>query len=410
MINYSVHIELSSKTKKDGRANVMLRISNGRKGKKRINTGIQVKPNEFNNKAKFNQWIRSNNSMSSRLNSELKSWVLRGENAASELKSKKVEVTLENIVNYLKGDNMEEAVNFIDFYYQELELMKQGNRVNSYHRHVTSIRKLEHYLAENKKKLYFEDLDLKFLHEYKNYLIKKKLAQNTIYKELENLRTIYNKAIKMELVRHETSPFLRFTMSKQKVFKKKLTIDEITKIEKLNLNADKQLDLARDLFIAQFYLLGCRYGDLARLQISNIQGNRMIYTMNKTSVTKSIKLLPKIQLLIEKYLKSKDQKYIFPILPENSDKLDEFEIYRIISNSNAITNRDLKKIGKLIGTNTLISSHIARHSFADYLRSKNVNIYSISEFLGHSNIRITQNYLSSMKDSESDAILSEVFE
>ena len=131
--------------------------------------------------------------------------------------------------------------------------------------------------------------------------------------------------------------------------------------------------------------------------------------MNKTSVTKSIKILDRVKLIFEKYRKSPTQRHIFPVLPENSDKLDEFEIYRIISNQNAIINRDLKKIAKMIGTSTKISTHIARHSFADYLRSKNVDIYSISDFLGHSNVKITQNYLSSMKDSESDAILSEVF-
>ena len=410
MIQYSAHIERSSKVNRDGRTNIMLRISNGRKGKKRINTGIKVKPSEFNGKAKFNHWIRSSNSMHARLNNELKNWVLKAENAASELVAKKVEVTLDNITNHLKGDRMEQSINLIDFYYEQLELMKQANRVNTYHRHVTSIRKLEMYLTENKRKLYFDDLNLKFLEQYRNYLISKKLAQNSIYKELENVRTIYNKAVKSDLVKYETNPFLRFTMKKQKVFKQKLTIDEIMKIEKLNLNADKQLDLVRDLFIAQFYLLGIRFGDVVRLQWSNVSGGRLIYTMNKTSVTKSIKLLDKVKLIFEKYKKRENQRHIFPILPENSDKLNEFEIYRIISNQNAIINRDLKKIAKLIGTNTLISTHIARHSLATYLRSKNVNIFNISEFLGHSNIRITQNYLSSMKDSESDAILSEVFE
>lgn len=408
-MRYTVHIEQSSKVNVDGRANVMLRISNGRKGKKRINTGIKVKPSEFNGRAKFNHWIRSNNSMHGRLNNELKKWLLKAEAAASELESKKVEITLENVTNYLKGNNMEQSINFIDFYYQELELMKQGNRVNSYHRHVTSIRKLEGYLSEKNMKLYFEDLDLKFLHQYRNYLISKKLAQNTVYKELENIRTILNKSVKMDLVKYEQNPFLRFTMKKQKVFKEKLTIEEITRIEKLNLNADKQLDLVRDLFVAQFYLLGIRFGDITRLKWSDIRDGRIMYTMNKTSVTKSIKILDRVKLIFEKYRKSPTQRHIFPVLPEHSDKLDEFEIYRIISNQNAIINRDLKKIAKMIGTSTKISTHIARHSFADYLRSKNVDIYSISDFLGHSNVKITQNYLSSMKDSESDAILSEVF-
>ena len=43
---------------------------------------------------------------------------------------------------------------------------------------------------------------------------------------------------------------------------------------------------------------------------------------------------------------------------------------------------------------TKLSSHVSRHSFTNLLLNMdNVNLYDISQSLGHKNITITQNYI-----------------
>jgi integrase/recombinase XerD len=407
-MNYSTHIELKSKARADGRSALLLRISNGRKAKKRLNTGILVKASDFNSKAKFGKWIRVSDSMHAVKNNQLKEWLLKAETAKFEITKKRIEPTLENIIAYLKGDTIDQNINFIEFYYKELELMKKSNRVNTFHRHTTTIRKLEKYL--DGKPLYFDNFNLTFLRNYEQHLYSLKHKQNTIYKELENIRSIFNGALRQDVFPQEKSPFLRFSMKKEKVFKEKLSYDEILKIEKLNLENDKLLDLTRDLFIAQFYLSGIRFGDVVRLKWSDIRGDRIVYRMNKTSVNKSIQLLEKVTVIFNKYKTLIPSVYIFPVLPDNSDTLSEFEIYRIIGNQNAIINRELKNIGKLINTDTVISTHIARHSFADFLRKKDINVYTISKAMGHSNLKITEAYLSQLDQEALDDAINGVFE
>ena len=82
--------------------------------------------------------------------------------------------------------------------------------------------------------------------------------------------------------------------------------------------------------------------------------------------------------------------------------MTENEIYRRISSRNTAVNKKLKKIGKLAGIQTPISFHISRYSFADYARRKNMNLYDISQALGHADLETTHIYLKSFDEDSLD--------
>ena len=48
-----------------------------------------------------------------------------------------------------------------------------------------------------------------------------------------------------------------------------------------------------------------------------------------------------------------------------------------------------------------INYHVSRHSFADYARQKDVDLYSISKALGHASFKTTETYL---KGFDNDAV------
>ena len=54
--------------------------------------------------------------------------------------------------------------------------------------------------------------------------------------------------------------------------------------------------------------------------------------------------------------------------------------------------------------------HIARHSFANIARQRNANVYDISKALGHSNLKITETYLSKFDTTSQDATMKQVFQ
>ena len=68
---------------------------------------------------------------------------------------------------------------------------------------------------------------------------------------------------------------------------------------------------------------------------------------------------------------------------------------------------------KIIALNAKIkkklTSHVARHSFADLARKKGISIYEIKELLGHSSISVTQGYLKSLDNESMDKAMQAVF-
>ncbi len=74
-----------------------------------------------------------------------------------------------------------------------------------------------------------------------------------------------------------------------------------------------------------------------------------------------------------------------------------------ILNATTKVNRYLKKICVKAEV-PVISSHSARHSYAQLLVNENVNVHHVQMLLGHSSLNITQNYIQSLHTSHLDHI------
>ncbi len=77
----------------------------------------------------------------------------------------------------------------------------------------------------------------------------------------------------------------------------------------------------------------------------------------------------------------------------------EFFAYR---NASYNINRNLKKVGELVGISVPLTMYVARHSWASVARSKGVPVSVISEGMGHDSEATTQIYLASIESSSID--------
>ena len=60
-----------------------------------------------------------------------------------------------------------------------------------------------------------------------------------------------------------------------------------------------------------------------------------------------------------------------------------------------------------------LSFHVSRHTFADIARKKigkSFGIYEISKMLGHSSIKVTENYLNSFDQDSVDEAMNSIFD
>jgi len=64
-----------------------------------------------------------------------------------------------------------------------------------------------------------------------------------------------------------------------------------------------------------------------------------------------------------------------------------------------VINKHMKRIGVKLGIDIKLTTYVARHTFATVLKRSGAPIEFISESLGHSDLKTTENYLDSFEDS-----------
>jgi integrase/recombinase XerD len=77
-------------------------------------------------------------------------------------------------------------------------------------------------------------------------------------------------------------------------------------------------------------------------------------------------------------------------------------LYDRLKNATALINKFLKKLAKLAGITKNLSTHVARHTWAQRAKDLNINLKTIQKGLGHENVRTTEIYLSDFNDNDID--------
>ncbi len=267
----------------------------------------------------------------------------------------------------------------------------------------------EHESFKKYKSLMIADIDKKWLEKFRKYLQdKKKSSTSTIGIQERNIRMIFNKALK-EGVKAE-NPFEGKFKPKTATNKKRpLTIEQIQAIINYQTQAGTQEELYKNIFLFSLYGNGSNISDILRLKHNNIINDSIVFTRYKTKneteteTSITITLTPPLKEILKKHatITLNKEAYLFPFL-DNS--MNEEQIYAKIKSITKLVNKLLKKIAKESDfdedTKQNISSYYARHSFATLLKNNDVSIAEISEYLGHSDIKTTQKYLSSIDDKQ----------
>lgn len=291
--------------------------------------------------------------------------------------------------NYLKGNSITVETVSDDFYqhFQErIEYCKQKYSRFHYKKLITILAKLKEFRSELKIK----EVDYSFLKQYESHLITRGNSKNTIHENFMRIKTVMIDLVKKGIIEYHKNPFLNFKTETQRIERKRLNIEQIATMEKIQLSGNNKL--ARDMYMFSFYCAGIRFGDLCRLHKKDFINGRLIYTMHKTNKQRNIKLMPQANGIIEKY------NYSFGL----GISFEE------ISNNNAKLNRSLKRVAE-IAEIPGISFHTARHSFADWAIKKNIPIHTIKELLGHTQMATTEIYLKSFYQEQTDDAMIELF-
>lgn len=189
-----------------------------------------------------------------------------------------------------------------------------------------------------------------------------------------------------------------FALHKPVVVKKEviyLTYEELNELETYSISQPR-LNLVRNLFVFCCYT-GLPYYEMSTLSAKNIERGFdkklwLVIERKKTGKSYRVPLLPKAVEIMREYLGGEG--LIFPKL------------------SNQKFNSYLKEIADIVGIEKNLTHHIARKTFAStVLLYNDVPMEIVSELLGHSSIKVTQESyarLSNKKVSETMIRLSKI--
>lgn len=230
--------------------------------------------------------------------------------------------------------------------------------------------------------------------QYEAWLKGRGVKRNTSSFYLRNLRNVYNIAIDEGLT-DDKQIFRKVYTGVDKTIKRAIWIESIRAIRKLDLRNNPSLEIARDMMLFSFYMRGMSFVDLAYLSKKNFQGTRIVYCRKKTGQQLTIEVSSEAREIMKKY--ENDSQYLLPII-----KVEDGTERKQYKNAITMINRNLKKIGAMVGLSEPFTTYVMRHSWATIARNKGIELSVISEALGHVNEATTQIYLDSISTSKVD--------
>lgn len=247
------------------------------------------------------------------------------------------------------------------------------------------------YLKEFSDDLPISQVDVKYMENFNRFLVEtKKLSGNTRASLFKKIKKCFNIAVQQDVISYSRNPFKKgFSVREVEIETKSLTLDELRKIESYDIEQRPELERTRDMFLFACYT-GLRYGDLVSLTSENFErlsdGRlRLRYRPGKTKHLSS----KKIEWIVSDFWNGRIDTIIKKYLDKTRTAGEAFFYY-----TNQAYNRNLKELGRFVGIEQPLTSHLARKTCITLLVNDfGLNITNAQLIAGHSTINMTMRYL-----------------
>ena len=265
-----------------------------------------------------------------------------------------------------------------------------------------------------KQKLSYDQITPDFLVRFEKYILSRKIGgkaktvkpkpvrtvgKTTASMYLRSLRSSYN-----EIIPEGTgSPFAtgkkrnttknrgKFFVPEPRTSKRAITYDEVLQIAGYKCTEESTMQRSRDLWLFSYLVNGISFKDIALLKYSDISPDaaEISFSRAKTGVQVTAPITKPVGKIIDRWgtKPGTPDTYIFPIFKEGQTPERK---HAVLKQFIKITNKYIKRICNELKIPE-ITSYSARHSFATILKLKGGSLEFISEAMGHTSIKTTQN-------------------
>lgn len=333
------------------RASALIQVEARKDGRKAyFSTGVYIRPEQWDGTV-------VNHPNAADLNAYLTDQIMKLESIELDLWKHGIEPSLDHL---RKGHRAKSKLTDFGTFARSV-VSRGGRRKCTVDNLLGTVRKIEAF-----RSVAVSDIDYAYLKEFEQWMRDRGISNNTISKQMTNIRTIISEAIRSGLVKDD--PFLVY--QKPKIIPKPhitLTERELDRISRVPFSAN-----VRDAFLF-CCRTGLRYSDYRHLDKARwVAQGKKLWLVVSTQKTGAEVHLP-MHLIGD---------YPHPRIGCNSD-----------------VNRQLKEILKAAKITKPVTFHTARHTFATLMLNKGVDVTSVQRLLGHTTVRMTQRYAET-KDSK----------
>lgn len=282
-----------------------------------------------------------------------------------------------------------------------LAQLKEAGQVGNMTVYTATLKGIERFAGDHVE---ISSITPNWLTRYAAFLDNEGKKQTTIAIHLRTLRAIINEARRAGLVKESQYPFGRGLYEIQAGTGRKmaLTVEQIGKIAQYNDGSDATAKY-RDYWLFLYLCNGINVADFVKLRYRDIIDGEICFVRQKTERTTRVRkeiraiITEPMQRIIDRWGNPpRPDAFIFPILDGTEDPLRQMHKTQYLTRA---INKRLAIVGEQLGIGH-ISTYTARHSFATVLKRSGANIAYISESLGHSDLKTTENYLASFEREE----------
>lgn len=365
-----------AKTNKRGYCPLICRITYN-KERKQFSTGIFINPSFWDGKHQIAEPPNDENDI---INKQLSLIENKIRQAFLMLQIKEANFTVNDIYSLYKGEKIAKEYNVIEYCERYLKQLKRLVGIDivdaTYNKYENSRNHIQDFIKWKfkAKDIPLKELKSQFLVDLEYYLkVEKNLKQITLNKVIQRFRKPIRVAVSEGFLIRD--PFMLYKAKREKKEIVFLSVEELKALENHQF-VQSRLQEVKDWFVFSCYT-GLAYNEIKKLRKQHIVkgfDDELWIEMKREKTQKniSIPLLPRARIMIDKYY------------DESSNM-----VFRVCSNQKY--NSYLKEIAIVVGINKKLSTHIARKTFAStVLLYNDVPIEIVSELLGHSSIRVTQ--------------------
>lgn len=313
----------------------------------------------------------------------------------SELDMKKSSYTANDVITAYKTSL--EITGIVSFTRRLIEEMTIIGKRSMVKRFEATLNSLLRYTDGSE--VAWRNLTSTFVLGYEEFLIKRGLCRNSTSFYMRNLRAIVNRAVEQDY-EVPRNPFRHVYMGVDKTVKRAVGLNVIRRIRDIDLTRHPSLDFARKVFMFAFYTRGMSFVDIAFLKKSDLNNGIITYSRRKTRQQLNVKVEPETRRLIDSFGKN-ESSFLLPILTDNMDDKQYENTYCRI-------NRNIQKVGKMLGLETKLTLYVARHAWASIAHANNVALSTICKAMGHDSEKTTIIYLQSLDTASVDRANSSI--